>query len=123
MGVTAIGDFSDNRDAIIDELTDQFDSDKMGGVIFDASLYKKESVVTAIGTQDGKIYKMSGYADSRGDYEGYVVTKTHHMDDPLHIKRLLRIQFHVQSQSDCEMFVMIRPSWNAETPEEGIDWS
>lgn len=123
MGITAIGDYSDDRDLIIDEIPNEFNSQKMGETIIDASLYRKESVITVMGTEDGKIYKLSGYADSRGDYEGYVTTKTHHMDDPYHIKRLLRIQFHVETQPNVEMYVMIRPSWNAETTEEGIDWS
>ena len=123
MGMTAIGDYGDSRDLIIDEMIDTYNSDRMSDTMIDESLYRKESTIPVIGTYDGKVYKLSGWADSRGDYDGYVVTKTHHMEDPLHIKRLLRIQFHVESQPNCEMYVMVRPSWNAETPDEGIDWS
>ena len=74
------------------------------------------------GDADGKIYKFEGYSDSRGGYDAYVITKTHHMDSPGRIKRLLRIQFHVETQGDYDMYVQVRPSWNAETPLEDIDW-
>ena len=121
MGITAIGDYSDNHDTIIDEITDSFDSKRMEKQLIDASLYEKQSVVTAIGTQEGKIYKLSGYADSRGDYEGYVVTKTHHMEDPLHIKRLLRIQFHIETQPNCNLYVIVKPYWDAEVIEARTD--
>ena len=122
VNMTSIGDFCENDDLIIDEVNDEYDSEEMQKMMIDSSLYKKEDLVILAGDENGKIYKLQGYADSRGDYEGYVVSKTHHMEDPLHIKRLMRIQFHVETQGDYSLYVKVRPSWNAETPYEEIDW-
>ena len=125
MNVTALGDFCTNDDLVIDDLhnaEDEYDMTKARGMIIDSYLYKKEDLVVLAGDENGKIYKLDGYDDSRGDYEGYVISKTHHMEDPGHIKRLLRIQFHVETQGDYDMFVQVRPSWSPETPKEDIDW-
>lgn len=126
MEVTAIGDFCENDDLIIDELdeepTDQYDEEKARNMMIDSSLYKKEDLVPMVGDENGNLYKLSGYTDSRGDYDGWVISKTHHMEDPLHIKRLMRIQFHVETQGDYDLYVKVRPSWNAETSKEDIDW-
>ena len=122
IGMTAIGDFCENDDLIIDEVSNQYDSNQMKETMIDSSLYKKEDLVTMAGDANGNIYKLHDYADSRGNYEGYVISKTHHMEDPGHIKRLMRIQFHVETQGDYDMYVQVRPSWSAETPKEDIDW-
>lgn len=162
MGVTAIGDFCENDDLIIDELntwavepeheaeaeqmskvdptldelewntdtTDLYDSPKAQELMIDDSLYRKEELVPMVGDKEGNVYKLSDYTDSRYDgqdgrpdgYDGWVISKTHHMEDPLHIKRLMRIQFHVETQGDYDLYVKIRPSWNAETPKEQINW-
>jgi len=63
----------------------------MNTSIIDSSLYLKDKIVTIIGDENGNVYFLDGYNDSRRDYEGYVITKTHHMDAPDRIKRLLRI--------------------------------
>ena len=122
INATCIGDFDDNRDPLINEIDYPYDSTRMNEVMIDDSLYKRQKGIITIGTADGKIYKLEGYADSRGDYDGYVVSKIHHMDDPGHIKRLLRIQFHVQSQINCDMYVQVRPLWQADISEEGAEW-
>lgn len=125
INMTALGNFCENDDLIIDDLKeseDEYDMQKARNLMIDQYLYKKEEMVIVAGDEDGKIYKLRGYSDSRGDYEGYVVSKTHHMEDPGHIKRLMRIQFHVETQGDYDMYVQVRPSWSAETPKEDIDW-
>ena len=122
INMTSIGDFCENDDLIIDEVSNLYDSTEMQNTMIDSSLYKKEDLVILAGDENGKIYKLADYEDSRGDYDGYVISKTHNMEDPGHIKRLLRIQFHVETQGDYDMYVQVRPSWNAETPKEDIDW-
>ncbi len=67
--------------------------------MIDAALYAGATTYTAAGDKDGNLYIMGGYADLRyvddeGEpkgYEGYVITKTHHMEEPGKIKRLMRI--------------------------------
>lgn len=132
MNITALGDFCENDDYIIDEFNqlpkdvydpnDTNDKSFTGNLMIDTALYKKEDLVVLAGDENGKIYKLNGYSDSRGDYDGWVISKTHHMEDPLHIKRLLRIQFHVETQGDYDMYVQVRPSWSPETPKEQIAW-
>ena len=83
--------------------------------MIDSSLYLKDKIVTIIGDENGNIYYLAGYTDSRGDYEGYVITKTHHMDAPDRIKRLMRIQFHIETtSSDYDLYCQVGSFWNAE---------
>lgn len=112
MNMTAMGEYSqvfdreiDTIDTAIDEMDD----------ITDASAYLAKRILTFAGDGSGKLYRLEGYNDSRGDYEGYVITKTHHMEAPDKIKRLLRIQFHIETQGDYNLVVQVGTSWNSET--------
>lgn len=112
MRMTAAGQFSQVEDRIIDEVEVPSDEDND---MVDSSLYVKDKFTTACGDASGKLYRLEGYTDSRGDYEGYVVTKVHSMDDPAHIKRLMRIQFHIETEGDYNLEVQVGTSWNPET--------
>lgn len=71
-----------------------------------------------IGDENGNLFLLYGNSDSRYDYEGYVVTKTHHMDAPDRIKRLMRIQFHIETApNDYDLYCQVGYSWNAETDD------
>lgn len=122
INMTAIGEYTERTSLIIDEVQDQYNSQEMQQTVIDNDEIGKEDLIIVAGDENGKLYKFGGYNDSRGDYDGYVITKTHHMDEPAMIKRLLRIQFHVETQGDYDMYVQVRPSWSPETPHEDIDW-
>ena len=121
IGMTAIGDYTEITSLIIDEVQNTYNSQEMQQTVIDGDNDSTETIIVA-GDASGKLYKFDGYDDSRGDYDGYVITKTHHMNEPGKIKRLLRIQFHVETQGDYDMYVQVRPSWSSETPLEQIDW-
>ena len=112
MNMTAIGEYSQVSERRIDDVHTPINE---MDVMIDSAAYLSNSVVTLGGDASGKLYRSEGYADSRGDYEGYVVTKTHHMDAPDKIKRLLRIQFHIETQGDYNLVVQVGTSWNSET--------
>ena len=60
--------------------------------MIDSALFLKDSFLTMIGDENGNLYILKGDIDSRlDDFDGYVVSKTHHMDAPDRIKRLMRI--------------------------------
>lgn len=110
--MSALGEYSQTETKTIDDIKIAIDTDNS---LIDSSLFKQDKLLTAAGDNEGNLYIMTGYSDSRGDYEGYVTTKTHHMEDPGHIKRLMRIQFHIETQGDYPLVVQIGTSWNAET--------
>lgn len=69
------------------------------------------------GDENGNLYRVEGTADVRdedGKFYGYVVSKTHHMEDPGHIKRLLRIQFHIVTSPGSKLVVEVGTGWNSE---------
>lgn len=112
MNMTTLGQYLQSDDRTIDDINIPFNE---GHYMIDSSLYSKSRIVTIAGDAAGKIYRLEGYVDSRGDYEGYVVSKVHHMEDPGHIKRLLRIQFHIETEGDYNLQVQVGWGWNAET--------
>lgn len=119
MYMTAIGQYSIKRDKIIDSVNTPYD--EMNTSIIDSALYLKEKIVTIIGDENGNVYYLEGYNDTRRDYEGYVITKTHHMDAPDRIKRLMRIQFHIETSGDYNLYCQVGTGWNAETSQ--IKWT
>ena len=79
-----------------------------------------------MGDQEGNFFINGGYADyshgnTSGDYDAYVISKTHHMDAPDKIKRLMRIQFHIETQGDYDLYIQVGYGWNAET--ENMTWT
>lgn len=119
MYMTAIGQYSIKRDKIIDSVNTPYD--EMNTSIIDSALYLKEKIVTIIGDENGNVYYLEGYNDTRRDYEGYVISKTHHMDAPDRIKRLMRIQFHIETSGDYNLYCQVGTGWNAETSQ--IKWT
>lgn len=119
MYMTAIGQYSIKRDKIIDSVNTPYD--EMNSYMIDSALYLAEKIVTVIGDEYGNLYFLDGYTDSRRDYEGYVITKTHHMDAPDRIKRLMRIQFHIETSGDYNLYCQVGTGWNAETSQ--IKWT
>ena len=119
MYMTAIGQYSVKTDRIINTVNTPYD--EMNTTIIDSSLYMKDKLITVIGDENGKIYILEGYNDSRRDYEGYVISKTHHMDAPERIKRLMRIQFHIETQGNYNLYCQVGTGWNAETSQ--IEWT
>jgi hypothetical protein len=97
-GITAIGKIKLIKDAIINNIHTQM-NDPSNNVIIDSALYLGAKTYTIAGDKDGYLYMVDGYTDLRyvdgsGEpegYEGYVITKTHHMEEPGKIKRLMRI--------------------------------
>jgi len=88
MYITAIGKFCQTQDLVIDDVKVEIDSmDREIGANYDL----KDKIITICGDEEGNVYRLYGQEDSRFNYYGYVTTKTHHMEDPGHIKRLLRI--------------------------------
>lgn len=122
VNMTAFGEYTDNSGLIIDEVQNLYDSQEMQRTVIDGDNVEIVESVVIAGDASGKIYKLEEYEDSRGDYDGYVISKTHHMNEPGKIKRLMRIQFHVETQGDYDMYVQVRPSWSPETPNEQINW-
>ena len=116
LNMTTIGEYSQIFERYIDEINIPIDT---MNIMIDSSTYSSKNTVTLAGDNSGKLYRLEGYSDSRGDYEGYVVTKTHHMEAPDKIKRLLRIQFHIETQGDYDLVVQVGTSWNSET---SIKW-
>lgn len=113
INMTALGEFSQTEDRIIDSVNIPIDDSPE---MIDSSLYARDKLLSVGGDNEGNIYRLDGYADSRGDYEGYVVTKTHHMNTPEKIKRLMRVMFHIETQGNYNLYVQIGTGWNAETP-------
>lgn len=112
MYITAIGKFCQTQDLVIDDVKVEIDSmDREIGANYDL----KDKIITICGDEEGNVYRLYGQEDSRFNYYGYVTTKTHHMEDPGHIKRLLRIQFHIETRGDCNLVVDIGTGWNSET--------
>jgi len=100
--------------------------DSLNDVQIDGALYTKESNVFLMGDQEGNFFINSGYADLShhnigGAYDAYVISKTHHMESPDMIKRLLRIQFHIETQGNYNLYVQVGYGWNAET--EQMTWT
>lgn len=119
MYVTAIGQYYQTEDKVIDSVRVPYD--QMNTIMIDSALYLKNKIITIVGDENGQLYMLDGYTDTRGDYDGYVVSKTHHMDSPNKIKRLLRIQFHIETQGDYNLYCQVGTSWNAETSQ--VKWT
>ena len=122
INMSALGEYTEHSQLIIDEVQNPYDSEEMQQTVIDGDEIDDFDSTIVAGDVNGKLYKFRGDEDSRGDYDGYVVTKTHHMNEPAKIKRLMRIQFHVETQGDYDMYVQVRPSWQSETPKEDINW-
>ena len=118
INMSALGEYTEHSQLIIDEVHNPYDSQEMQETVIDGDEIDDFDSTIVAGDSNGKLYKFNGYVDSRGDYDGYVVTKTHHMNEPARIKRLMRIQFHVETQGDYDMYVQVRPSWQPETSKE-----
>ena len=113
MYITAIGEFCQTENVFINDISTNIND---YGLPIDSSYGLKDSIVTICGDDEGRLYYFLGNSDERRDlFEGYVVSKTHHMEDPTHIKRLLRIQFHIWTTTDCTLVVDVGTSWNSET--------
>ena len=100
----------DSMTMLIDEAQDAIDN----------ALFQQNSAVTFLGDGNGNLFIEQGYTDFRGDYEGYVVTKTHSMNSPELLKRLMRVQFHLETMGDYPFIVQIGYSTNAES---NITWT
>jgi len=110
--MTAIGEYSQFNNKRIDDINIPFQEDHE---IIDSAIYAKGKIITIAGDAEGNLYRLEGYRDSRGDYEGYVVSKVHHMETPEKIKRLLRVMFHIETQGKFNLKVQVGTAWNAET--------
>ena len=119
MYMTAIGRYCSPKDKIIDSVN--IPMDEVNNTMIDSAIYLKDKILTMMGDKDGNLYLLDGYVDSRRDYEGYVITKTHHMDALDRIKRLLRIQFHIDTQGDYNLYCQVGTAWNAE--QNILDWT
>lgn len=116
MYVTAIGEFCQTENRIIDSIDIPIDEYNEQ---IDSSYGLKDKIITICGDELGNIFRFLGQKDERRNtYYGYVTSKTHHMEDPGHIKRLMRIQFHIQTTRDCTLVVDVGTSWNSETQME-----
>lgn len=116
MYITAIGEFCQTQNKIInndDRIIDYVTSEQI-----DSSYGLKDAIVTMCGDENGNMYELSGQVDSRYEYEGYCLSKTHHMDEPGLIKRLLRIQFHIETDKNCTLVVDVGTGWNSESQME-----
>ena len=115
MYITAVGEYRQTKDRVIDETSTVMDEDNAE---IDSALFKKDKHLTMVGDENGNLYLLKGDEDTRLDkFEGYVITKTHHMDSPDRIKRLLRIQFHIETvPTDYNLYCQVGWGWNAETP-------
>lgn len=115
MYITAIGKFCQTKNRIIEE-----DHRIIGQVTreqIDSSFGLKDKIINVCGDENGNLYRVEGTADVRdedGKFYGYVVSKTHHMEDPGHIKRLLRIQFHIVTSPGSKLVVEVGTGWNSE---------
>ena len=126
MGITALGKVRLMRDQRIDDITTEIEAES-NNYIYDASVYAGTRVYTAAGDKDGNLYILSGYSDSRDSengYEGYVISKTHYMEEPGKIKRLMRVQFHIETAGDHDLYCQVGSAWSPENKNDGdIEWS
>ena len=133
-GITAIGKIKLIKDAIINEIHTEMD-DPSNNVIIDSALYVGAKTYTIAGDKDGNLYMLDGYTDLREryeengvpkGYEGYVISKTHHMEEPGKIKRLMRIQFHIETSGNTQnnLYCQVGTAWSPENTNEGdITWT
>lgn len=125
MGITAIGKIKISSDTIIDDVNTPYD-DESNDVMIDSAIYAGAEKYTAAGDNAGNLYILDGYTDTRkqGGYDGYVVTKTHHMEEPGKVKRLMRIQFHIETAGDYDLYCQVGSAWSPENANSGdITWS
>ena len=125
MGITAMGKVRLTKDVKIDDVNTPYD-DESNNVMIDAAIYAGARVYTASGDKDGNLYILSGYSDTRKQdgYEGYVITKTHHMEEPGKIKRLMRIQVHIETAGNHDLYCQVGTAWSPENRNIGdIEWS
>ncbi len=113
MYITAIGEFSQTENVTINSINVPIDEYQKQ---IEDSYGLEDKIITICGDELGNVFKILGYKDSRrSTYYGYVTSKVHHMEDPGHIKRLLRIQFHIETKGDCVLKVDVGTGWNSET--------
>lgn len=115
MYATAIGKFCQTKNRIIEE--DHRLIKDVTREQIDSSFGLKDKIINVCGDEKGNLYRIEGTADVRdedGKFYGYVVSKTHHMEDPGHIKRLLRIQFHIVTSPGSKLVVEVGTGWNSE---------
>lgn len=138
--ITAIGKLRLIKDNEIDQVESQI---QHNNYIIDAPIYSGSRMYNVAGDKDGNLYIVGGYSDLRyvddeGEpkgYEGYVITKTHHMEEPGKIKRLMRIQFHIETipkQYDTNgnetqgygLYCQVGTAWSPETVnDDDVTWS
>lgn len=125
MGVTSIGKVRLTRDVRIDDVNTEMD-DESNDIMIDSAIYAGARVYTVAGDKDGNLYILRGNADTRKQegYEGYVITKTHHMEEPGKIKRLMRIQFHIETAGNYNLYCQVGTAWSPENRNDGdIVWT
>lgn len=130
VGMSAIGQIKISDDIRIDDVNEQYDD--LDDMMIDAAIYAGATAYTAAGDNNGYLYILDGYTDTRSQsgYEGYVITKTHHMEEPGKIKRLMRIQFHIET-AECgdndeghSLYCQIGTAWSPENRNSrDITWS
>lgn len=109
--MSAVGYHVLNESLTIDEIDAIIDS---YDIEFDSNINSSEKQLLLGGCSNGCLYTMVTGADDRGDYEGYVITKTHHMNAPEVVKRLMRIQFHLEEMGDFPLMVQVGYGNNTE---------
>ena len=115
MYVTAIGKFNQTKSMRIKDVDTPINS--ITDKTIESAFGVKDKIITICGDENGNVYRLLGNSDDRTEgFNGYVISKTHHMEDPTHIKRLLRIQFHIETASNnCPLVVKVGTGWNSES--------
>lgn len=128
MNVTAMGRYKKLKDVRINEINMKIDNSS-NNVMIDSSVYANSQIHSVAGDNKGNIYVLQGDTDERRTvqegYHGYVITKTHHMEEPGKIKRLLRIQFHIETQGNYNLYCQVGSMWNPEGDDNpsNITWT
>lgn len=130
LGVTALGKVRIMRETRIDDVNTPIDSNN---AMIDAAVYAGAKAYTAAGDKDGNLFILNDYEDTRYEqdgYEGYVVSKTHHMEEPGKIKRLMRIQFHIETvecgdnDDGYSLYCQVGTAWSPENKNSrDIEWT
>lgn len=128
INATAIGYYKKMKDVRIDEVQMRINN-QSNNVMIDGSVYATSQIFNVAGDKDGNLYIITGDDDERNyhtetidgteqlvsdGFHGYVISKTHSMEEPGKIKRLMRIQFHIETQGNYNMYCQVGSMWNPE---------
>ena len=114
---SAIGEIVLSNDLPIDSITMTID-EMIDGI--DDALNQQNASQILLGDANGNLLFQKGYTEFGSNLDGYVITKAHHMEAPETLKRLLRIQFHIETGGDYPLTVKVGYGNNAES---AMKWS